>query len=99
MISRVFLAPALAVVLSSTAFAELDRTKRPEAGAAPAAAFPEFSEHTLSNGLKVFIVESKRQPTVTLRLLIKSGSVYDGPKTGLAGLAAGLLDRGTTQRT
>ncbi len=79
-------------------FAEVDRTKRPEAGPAPAAAFPEFSEHTLSNGLKVFIVESKRQPTVTLRLLIKSGSIYDGNKTGLAGFTAGLLDRGTTKR-
>jgi zinc protease len=99
MISRVFLAFASVVVFSSTALAEVDRTKRPEAGVAPAAAFPEFSEHTLSNGLKVFIVESKRQPTVTLRLLIKSGSLYDGSKTGLAGLTAGLLDRGTTHRT
>src|SRR5260221_7237765 len=91
--------PLLLLTFAISAKAETDRTKRPEAGAAPAAAFPEFSEHTLSNGLKVFIVESKRQPTVTLRLLVKSGSVYDRPKTGLAGLAAGLLDRGTTQRS
>lgn len=93
----------LFIVLSTGAFslssaAEVDRTKRPEAGAAPAASFPEFTEKILPNGLKVFIVESKRQPTVTLRLLIKSGDLYDGDKTGLAGLTASLLDRGTTSR-
>ena len=71
------------------------RTKRPDAGPAPAAAFPECSEHTLSNGLKVFIVESKRQPTVTLRLLLKDGGNFDGEKTGLVDFVAALLDRGT----
>ena len=90
---------AVAILISSPVLAEVDRTKRPEAGPAPAAGFPEYSEHTLSNGLKVFIVESKRQPTVTLRLLLKSGSMYDGQKIGLVSIAAGLLDRGTTNRS
>src|SRR5476649_2369008 len=90
---------ALSVAFTFTALAEVDRTKRPEAGPAPAAAFPEYSEHTLSNGLKVFIVESKRQPTVTLRLLLKDGANYDGKKPGLVNFVAALLDRGTTSRT
>ncbi|OAI42190.1 hypothetical protein AYO41_04680 [Verrucomicrobia bacterium SCGC AG-212-E04] len=98
MITRSFLV-FLFVGAMSVAAAEVDRTKRPEAGPAPAASFPEFTEKTLPNGLKVFIVESKRQPTVTLRLLIKSGDLYDGDKTGLAGITASLLDRGTANRT
>ena len=86
-------------IASQSLYAEVDRTKRPEPGPAPAAAFPEYSEHTLSNGLKVFIVESKRQPTVTLRLLLKDGANYDGTKVGLANFVSALLDRGTTSRT
>lgn len=98
-ITRSILIPALVLTASAHLLsAEVDRTKRPEAAPAPAASFPEFTEKTLPNGLKVFIVESERQPTVTLRLLIKSGDLYDGDKTGLAGIAASLLDRGTTNR-
>ncbi|MEP6937624.1 MAG: pitrilysin family protein, partial [Chthoniobacterales bacterium] len=51
------------------------------------------------NGLKIFIVESNREPTVTFRLLVRSGSAYDGTKTGLANLATALLDRGTKTRS
>ena len=87
------------LVVAVSALAEPDRTKRPEPGPAPAAAFPDYIQKTLPNGLKVFIVESQRQPTVTLRLLFKSGDLYDGDKTGLAGLTAGLLDRGTSSRS
>ncbi len=99
MITRLLTIIAFAGASSLCLGDEVDRTKRPEAGPAPAAAFPAFSEHTLSNGLKVFIVESKRQPTVTLRLLLKDGANYDGKKTGLVNFVAALLDRGTTSRT
>lgn len=89
----------LSLALVCTSFGEVDRSKRPEPGAAPEAGFPPFVEKTLPNGLKVFVVESKRAPLVTLRLLIKSGSVNDGDKSGLAGMMATLLDRGTKKRT
>lgn len=91
--SLVFLA-----ALSSTK-GEVDRSKKPEPGPTPAVSFPAFKEYTLKNGLKVFIVESNREPTVTFRLLVRSGSASDGTKPGLADLATSLLDRGTKNRS
>lgn len=89
----------LALLLPATPLlADLDRTQRPPADPAPAASFPDYQERTLSNGLKVFIIEDDRQPTLTLRLIIKSGTVNDGTKTGLTSFVANLLPRGTTSR-
>jgi predicted Zn-dependent peptidase len=96
---RNILTTSLAVALSvAPLYAEIDRTKKPEPGPAPEASFPDYKEVTLANGLKVFVIEDDRTPTVTFRLLIKSGSAFDGDKTGLAGFVAGLLNRGTATR-
>jgi zinc protease len=79
--------------------AAIDRTKQPEPGPAPEASFPDYNVATLDNGLKVFVVEDDRTPTVTLRLVVKSGSAFDpADKTGLAGFVATLLNRGTEKR-
>ncbi|MFN3385008.1 MAG: M16 family metallopeptidase [Candidatus Thermochlorobacter sp.] len=86
------------LLVSQTMWAQVDRTKKPDAGPAPSASFPDFSQVTLSNGLKVFIIESDRKPTVTFRLLVKVGSAADGEKVGLADFTAGLLGRGTLKR-
>ncbi len=83
---------------ANASHAEVDRTQKPAPAPAPAASFPDYELRELSNGLKVFVIEDERTPTLTLRLLIKSGSVMDGQKTGLAGFAAGLLNRGTATR-
>lgn len=87
------------IAIAPVVRADLDRSKKPEAGPAPQASFPAYKEYILENGLKVFIVESDRQPTVTLRLLVRSGSAFDGPKPGLADLMTSLLDRGTKDRS
>src|SRR3954466_8553248 len=89
----------LSLLLAATAtHAAIDRTKKPEPDPAPAASFPDYKSVTLPNGLKVFVIEDDRKPTVTFRLLIKGGGLYDGPKTGLSGFVAGLLNRGTEKR-
>ncbi len=77
---------------------KIDRTKKPEAGPAPAASFPNFTETTLSNGLKVFVIESDRKPTITVRLLVKAGNFFDGEKAGVADFTAELLGRGSPKR-
>lgn len=84
---------------SSVCHAEVDRTRPPAAGPEPAASFPDFSQATLSDGLKVFVVENHREPTVTFRLLVKSGDALDGDKTGLSDAVADQLDKGTPRRT
>ncbi len=83
---------------ATAAFAEIDRTKKPEPDPAPAASFPDYKTETLSNGLKVFVIEDDRKPTVTFRLIVRSGSIFDG-KTGTADFVAGLLNRGTEKRS
>ncbi|MEM9161264.1 MAG: pitrilysin family protein, partial [Verrucomicrobiota bacterium] len=72
----------------------LDRSKRPESGPAPTAAFPDYETVTLSNGLTLYIIASERQPTVTYRLMFRSGGLFDGNKPGLSELMANMLDRG-----
>jgi predicted Zn-dependent peptidase len=84
--------------LALPAFGEIDRTKKPEPDPAPAASFPEYKTVTLANGLKIFVIEDDRKPTLTLRLVLRSGSIFDGPKTGTARFVASLLNRGTERR-
>ena len=82
---------------AASALADLDRTQKPAPAPAPAASFPDYKTETLPNGLKVFIIEDDRKPTVTFRLVIRSGSLFDG-KNGTADFVAGLLNRGTEKR-
>ena len=98
MTKRLALLPALLLAAAAPLHADIDRTKKPEPGPAPEAAFPDYKTVELPNGLKVFIIEDDRKPTVTLRLLVRSGSLYDGAKTGLTSAVANLLPRGTAMR-
>ena len=88
---------ALLLALSLPALADIDRTQKPEPTPAPTSAFPDYKTVTLPNGLRVFIIEDDRKPTVTFRLIIRSGSLFDA-KTGTADFTAELLNRGTATR-
>ena len=90
--------PIALLSLLLTAHADVDRTKKPEPGPAPEAAFPDYATKVLPNGLKVFVIEDDRKPTITMRLVIKSGDALDRGKPGIAGFVAGLLNRGTATR-
>jgi zinc protease len=62
--------------------------------------FPPYEMRTLPNGMQVIIVLHHEQPAVSMRLLVRAGSVQDLPgKAGVANLAASLLDQGTTTRS
>ncbi len=87
----------LLLALALPAVADIDRTQKPEPSPPPASAFPDYRTETLPNGLRVFIIEDDRKPTVTFRLIIRSGSLFD-PKTGTADFTAELLNRGTATR-
>lgn len=71
-----------------------DRSTRPPSGPLPKASFPEYETVTLENGLTLYLIESDRQPTVTYRMMIRSGGLYDGDKPGLSELVADLLPKG-----
>ena len=62
--------------------------------------FPPYEMRTLPNGMQVIIVLHHEQPAVSMRLLVRAGSVQDLPgKAGVANLAASLLDQGTTTKS
>ena len=77
----------------------VDRTRPPASGSLPSVHFPEPAAETLPNGLRFYILASRREPIVTYRLMIKSGSMFDGGKPGLAELTADLLNKGTAELT
>ena len=79
--------------------ADIDRAHPPAPGPAPAASFPAYETRILPNGLRVYVVEDHRTPTVTLRLLVKSGDASDRGEVGVADSTAALLNRGTARRT
>jgi predicted Zn-dependent peptidase len=96
--SKLLLVPAFVAALgTSTIEAALDRSKKPEPGPAPAAAFPDYITKELPNGLKVFVIEDDRKPTITLRLMFRAGEALD-TKPGQAEFVASLLNRGTEKR-
>ena len=62
--------------------------------------FPPYEVRMLPNGLQVITVLHHEQPAVSMRLLVRAGSVQDPPgKVGVASLAASLLDQGTVTRS
>ena len=79
---------------SSVSMEPLDRSKRPDPGPAPVSSFPDYETVKTDEGLTLFVIESDRQPTVTYRLMLRSGGLFDGEKTGLAEFVADMLDKG-----
>ncbi len=61
--------------------------------------FPNHTVRTLSNGLKVIIIEDSEQPTIALRLMIYGGKSVETDKSGIAELTANMLTKGTKTRT
>ena len=60
---------------------------------------PEVKQVTLKNGLKLFLVEDKSLPTIDMRGMIYSGSVYEpAEKVGLAAITGEVLRSGGTQK-
>lgn len=97
--ARTFMIFALLLLVGGQVEAQIDRTKKPAPGPAPKAPFPDYYEATLDNGLKILVVPNSAEPMVNFRLLIKSGSEFDGEVAGIAGSVTELLTAGTTTRS
>ncbi|MBI4904509.1 MAG: insulinase family protein [Acidobacteria bacterium] len=94
-----------AVILFTAAMAlahaqTIDRTKPPETPPLSPFKLPAVKESKLANGLTVLMVEDKRIPLVTLRLVFNGGDRFDPPaQPGLAETVASLLKEGTATRS
>ncbi|MBC8032481.1 MAG: insulinase family protein [Pyrinomonadaceae bacterium] len=61
---------------------------------------PAGSETTLSNGLRLVVVEDQRLPLVSFRLALRTGDAHDPPELpGLMDMMTGLLTEGTESKT
>ncbi len=94
---------SLLLLILVTAFAavnaQVDRSKMPKPGPAPAIKLSGYKLTTLKNGLKVIVVENHRVPEISLRLLIDADPVLEGKNAGYVQLAGDLLGTGTKKRT
>ena len=78
---------------------DVDRKVLPTLGAAPDVKFPEIQRATLSNGLKVMLLERHSAPIVNMTLAVDAGYAADPTaKAGLAGLTLDVMDEGTATR-
>lgn len=87
------------VLLASFAFAQVDRSKMPEAGPAPVVDLGETKSFTLENGLKVFVVENDKLPKVSFSLVLNVDPLKENDKAGTSDLAGDLMSKGTMTKT
>jgi zinc protease len=75
--------------------------RMPGAGAPKAFHFPSAATKTLANGLRVFVISDRREPSVAARLIVLSAGGIDDPAgtPGVAQMTANLLTQGTERRS
>ncbi|MBT8295976.1 MAG: insulinase family protein, partial [Gramella sp.] len=84
----------IACFLTTASFAQVDRSKQPEPGPAPKINLGQPDEFTLSNGLKVLVVENHKLPRVSASLIIDNVPHAEA-KPATAGLVSSLMGTGT----
>jgi predicted Zn-dependent peptidase len=78
---------------------KLDRSKRPVAGPAPTIKLGNIQSFELANGLKVFLVENHKVPTVAYSIALDVHPELEKDASGLATITSELLTSGTKTRT
>lgn len=92
---------AAAFVATAAPLAAQDFPNKPPAPMpVKAAQFPPFQEATLSNGMRLLVVENKKLPVISVQLAFPAGGSYDpNGKTGVADAVATLLTKGAGTRS
>ncbi len=95
----VFIAAAVAAVAPSLTAQVPDRSRPPALAEPPRLELPPVQEFTLSNGLRVLMMEKHQVPLVQINVLVKAGSANDpADRIGLASLTADMMDEGAGDR-
>jgi len=93
------LCAALSVSLVKTTVSQTPQATPPPPAQPRSVTFPKPVEETLSNGLRVIVIERRESPLVSAQLIIKNGGEVDPPElAGLADMTANLLNKGTQTR-
>jgi zinc protease len=89
-----------AMGFAPAAFAQTYPTTAPAPAPVKPAALPPFQETTLTNGVRVVLVENHQNPVIAFRLAIPAGDAYDPKdKSGTASIVATLLTKGAGKRS
>lgn len=89
----------LALAASTVSAQKLDRSIRPKAGPAPEIKLGKTEDFTLPNGLRVFVVENHKLPTVTYSIQLDVNPELEGDMAGYREMMSELLTSGTKTRT
>jgi len=90
---------AILLGLSITLNAQVDRTKAPLPGPAPKIVVGSYESFTMSNGLKVIVVENHKLPKVNYTMVFDYTPVFEADRQGYVAIAGDLLGTGTKNRT
>lgn len=76
--------------------AQIDRSKMPKPGPDPEIKLGTPNTFTLTNGLKVIMVENNKLPRASASLTIDNKPYFEGEIAGVSSMMGSLLGRGTT---
>ncbi len=89
---------ALSLTMTTLTAQTLDRSIRPKAGPAPEVKLGSAESFVLENGLKVFVVENHKLPSVTYSIQLDVQPAGEADKAGAAQFAGSLITAGTKSR-
>jgi zinc protease len=75
------------------------RASAPKAGNAPSIQIGKADTFSLTNGLKVIVVENRKLPKVSMRIFVDYKPVMERNAIGYVDMAGDMLLKGTTKRT
>jgi zinc protease len=85
--------------MAVSAFSQLDRSKRPQPGPAPEVKLGKTESFTLANGLRVFVVENHKLPTISASIQLDVKPELEKDMAGYAAMFSELLTSGTKTRS
>lgn len=92
-------ATLLTLAACKTQDTPLDRSIRPSASEPKELKIGEHEVFTLNNGMKVFVIEDNKLPTISFSLSFDIDPIVEGDKAGYTSLVGDLLEAGTKNRT
>ena len=87
------------LIISTSVFAQIDRSKPPKSGPAPVINLGKPSTFILKNGLKVIVVENKKLPRAYASLDVDNYPDFEGDIKGVSSLVSALMGNGTKNQS
>ena len=90
----------LFVAIAPTLMAQkVDRSQIPQPGPAPEIKIGDAETFSLDNGLKVYVVENNKLPTLSISLSLFRDPLLEKEKAGMLGMFGQIMSAGTTSRS